>query len=265
MLHKGSPSVDSHPLNVLSVCSGGGGLDLGFKRAVPKSKPVCYVENEVPAAGVLAHHLEQGTLGEAPIWTDLRTFAAEPWRGVVDCVIGGYPCQPFSIAGKRLGKSDPRHLWPFIERIVETTEPAYCFFENVPLHLRDGFDEVAGSLHGMGFEVAAGLFAAAEVGAPHERERLFIFAAHTERARSTGLGKGDTSSIFGGWEWRGAEDVQSILDAPFERGNRWPQPLLRGMDDGLAHRYERLQIVGNGVVQQQAAYALHVLSTALEL
>jgi DNA (cytosine-5)-methyltransferase 1 len=250
--------------NVLSLCSGGGGLDVGFKLAVPESRPVCYVENEVTAAGVLAHNMEQGSLGEAPVWTDIRTFSAEPWRGIVDCVIGGYPCQPFSTAGKQLGTADPRHLWPYINDIISVVEPAYCFFENVAVHLTNGFDEVAGSLQGMGFEVAAGIFTASEIGAPHLRERLFILAAHSQRARVTGLGASEVPSLAGPWQWRGKEDLQSIIDAPFERNDRWPKPLLRGVDDGLANRYERLQVLGNGVVPQQAAYALRVLASALE-
>ena len=88
----------------------------------------------------------------------------------------GYPCQPFSVAGKRRGADDPRHLWPHVARIIGEVEPPFVFLENVAHHLRLGFPEVASGLVGMGYRLAAGLFTAAEVGAPHKRERLFILA-----------------------------------------------------------------------------------------
>jgi DNA (cytosine-5)-methyltransferase 1 len=168
--------------NVLSLCAGGGGLDLGVGLAVPDARTVCYVENEVTAAAVLVSNMEAERLPAAPLWTDLRTFDGTAWRGVVDIVIGGYPCQPFSNAGKRLGADDPRHLWPEVCRIVSEVAPEWCFFENVGAHLRLGFDEVARDLQGMGYRVAAGLFTAEEVGAPHGRERLFILAGSAQLA-----------------------------------------------------------------------------------
>ena len=95
----------------------------------------------------------------------------------------GYPCQPFSVAGRRLGAADPRHLWPHVARIVGEVEPPFVFLENVAHHLRLGFPEVAGDLVGLGYRLAAGLFTAAEVGAPHRRERLFILAHREGDAR----------------------------------------------------------------------------------
>lgn len=174
-------NVDTRSFNVLSLCSGGAGLDLGVKLAVPRARTVCYVEIEAYACEVLASRMETQQLDEAPIWTDLRSFYGAEWRGVVDCVIGGYPCQPFSVAGKRRGADDPRHLWPAIVDILLDTQPAVCFFENVGHHLRLGFHDVACDLLGMGYRVAAGLFTAEEVGLPHKCERLFIMA-HRECA-----------------------------------------------------------------------------------
>ena len=118
--------------------------------------------------------IEQGKMDSAPIWSDLKTFPARQFSGKVHGIIAGYPCQPFSHAGKREGADDPRHLWPYIEQHVRTIKPLWCFFENVSGHLSLGFDEVAQSLRDMGYKVEAGLFTAAEVGAPHKRERLFI-------------------------------------------------------------------------------------------
>ena len=163
-----------HPLNVLSLCSGGGGLDIGFELALPAARVVCWVEWEAFACEWLAARMAAKCLAQAPVWTDLRTFDGKPWRGVVDCLTAGYPCQPFSIAGRRLGSDDPRHLWPEVHRVIGEVEPALVFLENVGNHLRQGFEQVANELCDLGYRVAAGLFTAEEVGASHRRERLFI-------------------------------------------------------------------------------------------
>lgn len=319
------------PANVLSLCSGGGGLDLGLRLAVPDARTVCYVENEVTACGVLVSNMEAERLDAAPIWTDLLTFDGKPWRGVVDWVIGGYPCQPFSNAGKRLGADDPRHLWPHVARIVADVAPRYCFFENVGAHLRLGGHEVIRSLQGMGYTVAATLSTASEVGAPHGRERLFILAmADTERSsRSTeprkqhqarpevvtgsGAGSvaytegqlqreqnhagrseswGDTRGDVGGYSGAvGDSDITRLEGRQrpiLSRGEElpaWPpgpedtdawrrvlavrpdlapaiEPPVRDLAHGMARglgRTDQLHILGNGVVPQQAAYALKLL------
>lgn len=168
--------MDLHPFRILSLCSGVGGIELGFKLAEPNARTICYVEIEAFACEILGKRMEEKRLDEAPIWTNLKTFDGKPWRGVVDCITGGYPCQPFSVAGKKLGDKDPRHLWPEIKRLITEIEPPICFFENVGGHLRIGFEEVANDLSAMGYQIKAGLFTAAEVGAPHKRERLFILA-----------------------------------------------------------------------------------------
>jgi len=161
-------------LRTLSLCSGIGALDLGIKLAVPQARTVCYVERESFCQATLVVRMEEAALDSAPIWDDLKTFDGKPWRGRVDCITGGYPCQPFSVAGSRRGAEDPRHLWPDIKRITEEVVPEIVFFENVSGHLSLGFEEVILDLEGLGYRIAAGLFTAAEVGAPHERKRLFI-------------------------------------------------------------------------------------------
>ncbi|WP_281826166.1 DNA cytosine methyltransferase [Jannaschia rubra] len=160
----------------LSLCSGAGGLDLGLHLACPGYRAVGYVERDAYAAAILVTRMEDAALDPAPVWDDVATFDGRPWRGAVDIVTAGYPCQPFSVAGKRRGTDDPRHLWPHVARIIGEIEPPFVFLENVAHHLRLGFPEVAGGLVGMGYRVAAGLFTAAEIGAPHKRERLFILA-----------------------------------------------------------------------------------------
>ncbi len=135
-----------------------------------------HVERETYAAATLVARMEDAALDQAVVWDDVGTFDGRPWRGAVDIVTAGYPCQPFSVAGKRRGADDPRHLWPHVARIIGEVEPPFVFLENVAHHLRLGFPEVASGLVGMGYRLAAGLFTAAEVGAPHKRERLFILA-----------------------------------------------------------------------------------------
>ena len=143
-----------------------------------------HVERETYAAASLVARMEDAALDHAPLWDDIASFDGRPWRGAVDIVTAGYPCQPFSVAGKRRGADDPRHLWPHVARIIGEVEPPFVFLENVAHHLRLGFPEVAAGLVGMGYRLAAGLFTAAEVGAPHRRERLFILAIREGGARS---------------------------------------------------------------------------------
>lgn len=222
--------------NIISLCSGVGGLDLGLKLAVGNARTVCYVEIESYAQKVLASRIKDGGLDDAPIWSDLKTFDGKPWRGKVDCVIGGYPCQPWSIAGRKLGTEDPRHLFPYIANIVRDIQPEWCFFENVSNHLNLGFREVKSELESMDYEVEAGLFTAAEVGATHKRERLFILA-HSRR--EYGKPRREISSIIQGqFEKRDSRHqferpsqaqlgyTENTNDESFKRGQREIQ--LRG-------------------------------------
>jgi DNA (cytosine-5)-methyltransferase 1 len=171
-------NVVPRPFNVLSLCSGAGGLDLGVKLAVPDSRVVCYVEREAYLCEVLVRRMEEGCLDEAPVWTNVRTFAGSPWRGHVDLVIGGYPCQPFSSAGKRLGEADPRHLWPLVLEVVRALRPRRVLLENVPGHRSKGFGRVLGDLAESGYNTKWACIPASNIGAAHKRERLFAIATN---------------------------------------------------------------------------------------
>jgi site-specific DNA-cytosine methylase len=164
------------PITTISLCTGLRGLDRGIERAVGPVRALAYVEIEAFIIENLLAGMETGMVDPAPIWANLRTFDGLPFYRKVDILMGGYPCQPFSTAGLRQGEDDPRHLYPFIERIIGTVRPVCCFFENVAGHLSLGFDKVAESLRGLGYNVEAGLYTAAEIGAPHKRARLFILA-----------------------------------------------------------------------------------------
>ena len=162
---------------ILSICSGGGGLDLGVKLALGDARTVCYVEREAFSALHLVKAMEEGFLDKAPLWSDLRTFDGRPWRGVVDWLIGGIPCQPHSVAGQGLGASDDRDLWPAAARIIEEVRPGVVFLENVEGIIRYYFNTIWPVLHKLGYRVEAGLFAASEVGASQQRKRLFVLAS----------------------------------------------------------------------------------------
>lgn len=173
---------------VLSLCPGILGLERGLIRAIGDINVVAYVEIEAFICENLLAAMESGVLAPTPIWTNLKTFDPEPFRGKVHGIIGGYPCQPFSVAGQRNGENDPRHLWPYVFGTVRTIRPVWCFFENVGGHLSMGFDTVYKDLQSLGYNVEAGIFTASEVGAPHQRERLFILAmANPEIFAKTGL------------------------------------------------------------------------------
>lgn len=167
------------PLNVLALCAGAGGLELGVGLATGgRARPVCYVEREAFAAADLVARMEEASLGVAPVWDDLATFDGRPWRGVVDLVTAGFPCQPNSQAGPRLGTDDERWLWPDVERVVREVGPDFVFLENVPgiFAERGGFRDVARDLALLGFDAEWGVLPASAVGATHERERVWALA-----------------------------------------------------------------------------------------
>lgn len=219
----------SLPRNVLSLCSGVGGLDLGLRAAVPQARTVCFLEGEAFAVACLVKAMQSGALDDAPVWSDLTTFDGCPWRGVVDTVIAGFPCQPASVAGKGLGTADERWLWNDIARILGEVQPAWVFLENVPGLLsapgevggegggdvvRGGaYGSVLGTLADLGFAAEWDLFRASETGATHRRERWFLLA-HAARNGGGGCKRPSRS----GRRVRGAgDDVGDVGDTNGQR------------------------------------------------
>lgn len=183
------------PINMLSICTGGAGLDLGIELALPGARSVCLVEREAFAVAHLVAAMQQGLLDEAPVWSDARTFDGRAWRGAVDGLIGGIPCQPHSLAGKRLEREDPRDLWSTARRILVQSGAWFVLIENVEGMLSSGGAErVWRDLGRLGFACEVGLFTAAEVGASHKRERTFILGVAD--ARSGGQQWGEESDIW---------------------------------------------------------------------
>jgi len=160
----------------VGLCAGYGGIELGLHRAIRDMRTVALCEIEAFAIANLVAKMEAGLMDPAPVWPDLKTFPWAAFRDRVDILTGGYPCQPFSSAGKRAGKEDPRHLWPWIADGVRLLRPRFCFFENVEGHISLGLSDVIEDLAGMGYRTTWGIFSASEVGAPHQRKRVFILA-----------------------------------------------------------------------------------------
>ena len=162
--------------NIISFCTGYGGIELGLRRAGMDLRVVCNVEIEAFVQANLVAKIEEGRMDNAPIYSDLKTFPASIFRGKICGLIGGYPCQPFSSAGKRKGEEDPRHLWPYIRKHIRAIRPVWCFFENVRGHTTMGLWRVLSDLEEDGYRTEWGLFSAEETGAPHQRIRVFILA-----------------------------------------------------------------------------------------
>ena len=208
-------------MNGLAICAGIGGLELGIGIAVGESyRCVGYLERDSYAAAVLVARMEDASLDQAPIWDDLTTFDGQRWRGVVDLISAGFPCQPWSVAGKQRGIEDARWIWPEIVRIVRDVEPGFVFLENVPGLIRHGLPRVLGDLAELGFDAEWMCLAASDMGAPHVRERLFILA-HSGRGAVrlddwTEWGAGSAAGSDGkavADAWRvGYRDVQSAND-----------------------------------------------------
>ena len=161
---------------VISFCSGYGGIERGLDLAGVEHRVIAYVEIEAFCVANLVAKMESGQLPPAPIFTNLKTFPAEVFRDRCDLITGGYPCQPFSAAGMRKGEDDPRHLWPFIRRHIAAIRPHRVFFENVEGHISLGLSSVIADLEEDCYRSAWGIFSAREVGAPHQRKRVFIMA-----------------------------------------------------------------------------------------
>lgn len=170
-------NVAPRPLRVASLFSGGGGLDLGLHLATGgAARAVVYVEREAYAAACLVARMAEKALAEAPLWDDICTFDARRWRGAVDCVAGGSPCQDLSVAGKRQGLDGERSRLFFEQvRVARECDAPLFFWENVGGAAR-ALPAVFAELEREGYEGAAVRLRASDVGAPHQRARFFLLA-----------------------------------------------------------------------------------------
>lgn len=256
---------------------------------------VCAVELEPYCRDVLLQRQRDGILPRFPIWDDVRTFDGKPWRGLVDIVCGGFPCQDISAAGKGAGIDGSRSgLWSEMARIIGEVQPRYALVENSPMLTVRGLGVVLGDLAAMGYDARWGVVSAANAGAPHKRERIWILAdAHEvrldkQRQSRCLSGQQSSSSEFrlGGatsgtlsYSCRVREDVPDSdeirhgkdteeCSEPYRTGpsNRlihndsWcSEPDVGRVADGVASRVDRLAAIGNGQVPAVVRLAWRML------
>ena len=172
-------------MNELALFAGAGGGILGGH--LLGWRTVCAVEWEPYAACVLAARQNDGILPAFPIWDDVQTFDGRPWRGIVDVVSGGFPCQDISAAGRGAGIEGKRSgMWGHMARIIGEVRPRYVFVENSPVLTSRGLHRVLGDLASLGFNARWGVVSAADVGAPHQRDRIWIVANSSSDRRNEG-------------------------------------------------------------------------------
>jgi DNA (cytosine-5)-methyltransferase 1 len=191
------------------------------------------------------------------------------WRRVepVDVICGGYPCQPFSTAGKRRGEKDPRHLWPWVREAISQLRPRYAILENVRGHLSLGGTTVLGEIAALGYDAEWRVVSAASVGANHRRDRVIIVAYPNSQNEPDGakhkvgmVAYADLRQI-GRWNGRDATSRSAVFGGEHQRrgtqgyeGWKWweVEPDVGRVADGIPHRVDRLRGLGNAVVPQVA-------------
>ena len=169
----------------LALFAGAGGGILGGK--LLGWQTVCAVEINSYCASVLCRRQDEGILAPFPIWDDVTTFDGRPWRGVVDVISGGFPCQDISAAGRGAGITGERSgLWSEMARIIGEVRPRFVFVENSPLLVSRGLARVLADLATLGFDAKWGIVGAHHTGAPHKRDRIWVLATNTHlQSRST--------------------------------------------------------------------------------
>ena len=253
----------------LALFTGAGGGLLGS--ILSGWQTVCAVEIDTYCRSVLLARQRDGILPRFPIWDDVKTFDGQPWKGAVDVVSGGFPCQDISTAGRGAGLAGKRSgLWFEMLRIISEVRPAFVFVENSP-HLRTrGLNVVLDGLTGLGYDCRWCVLGARHIGANHRRDRMWILAhAHHTGQRvvpvdaemasaqaDDGHAGGELVRFPGGRIGResGAEALQPGIH-PWWREH--PDPRV---DDGVAYRMDRIRATGNGQVPGVAALAWEILS-----
>jgi DNA (cytosine-5)-methyltransferase 1 len=268
-------------LNELALFAGAGGGILGGK--LLGWRTVCAVEWEQYPACVLAARQNDGLLPPFPIWDDVQTFDGKPWRGIVDVVSGGFPCQDISAAGKGVGIDGERSgMWREMARIISEVRPKYAFIENSPMLVNRGLGTVLADLAKLGFDAEWGVLGAADVGAKHQRDRIWIVARQRElfsytnnrdirgeqQSQSPSQTTGESGNVANannsirGWERWGVWSNKNS-QSKWDLHSIFNQPEPIRMADGVAARVDRLKAVGNGQVPQVAGIAWKLLNERL--
>lgn len=245
--------MDEHVRELALFAGAGGGL---YGSLLLGWTPICAVEKDRYRRAVLLARQRDGIFPRFAIHDDIRTFAGTLLRGRVDVITAGFPCQPFSFAGKRLGADDERNLWPETIRVIRDVRPRLALLENVPGLLSSGeyFGQILGDLAEAGFDAEWDVFSSCSVGAPHTRDRLFLLAYSARELGEKRLGDGQTK--------------QGPLPANGHRANTsewWMEPFagIRGISNGVAGRRIRLEALGLGQVPAVVVAAWNLLSSRI--
>ena len=224
------------PMNVLDLFSGIGGISLGLERT-GGFRTVAFCEIDQFCKLVLEKHWPG-----VPIWGDIRELSADSIPRV-DIIVGGFPCQPHSVAGKRKGQSDKRHLWPEFARLVRTIRPLWVLAENVPGIRTTAADEVIGDLEAEGYTVWPLVVGADDVGAPHRRKRVW-FVAHQRSERLEGSRSGTVNMEPAYTESSGCGENR-WPSRPREPQHEWEEPRLDYSKGRNRHDVRRVRSQGN--------------------
>lgn len=236
-------------LRELALFAGAGGGILGGH--LLGWRTVCAVERDVHSAQILAQRQNDKIFEPFPIWSDVRSFDGRPWKGIVDVVSGGFPCQDISSAGKGAGIYGPKSsLWKDMARIISEVQPEFAFVENSPALTSRGLGVVLGDLATMGFDARWGVLRASESGLRHSRARIWIVASHPKWSKRR------NEPLYG------ANRRMGRLEQPFAWDGNWLDVFagVRGNGNGLAHRLDRTDAIRNGQVPRVAARAFQMLS-----
>ena len=247
-------------MNELALFAGAGGGILGGH--LLGWRTVCAVEIEDYPRRVLLQRQADGFLPRFPIWDDVCTFDGKPWRGKVDVISGGFPCQDISIAGGGGGLDGKRSgLWSEMARIIHEVRPSYVFVENSPMLTSRGLGRVLGDLASMGFDARWGVLGAKDVGANHKRERIWIVGKRQMANSRCEYGQKRVSK---------PREIKpnntSIISKRHSNEKIWNKEIestVVRMVDGMATRVDRLKSVGNGQVPLVAATAWNILSGSI--
>ena len=255
-------------MNELALFAGAGGGILAGK--LLGWRTVCAVEWEPYAACVLAARQNDRFLAPFPVWDDVQTFDGRPWRGIVDVVSGGFPCQDISVAGKGAGITGERSgMWRHMARIVGEVRPRYVFVENSPALITRGLGVVLGDLAALGYDCKWTVLGAADVGAPHQRDRFWL-VAHASEVRC-GHAENDAQerghdAIGPIWQTtQGATGWPDSFDGSFPPGYVTDGEIADSSSirsiDALADWVDRVKAIGNGQVPACAAAAWRLLTS----
>jgi len=207
-------------MRIGSLCTGYGGLDMAVERVLG-GEMVWYSEFEKHPSTLLAQRF--------PRIPNIGDLTQVDWAALppIDILTGGYPCQPFSVAGKRQGENDSRHLWPYIREALRILRPQLTLLENVAGHRRLGFDRVLGDCAEDGLHVRWVSVRASDIGAPHQRERLFFAITHPERYGLVSSGRVSEESwarADGSVEDAAFPDVERLQGVQLRSGGHEPTP-----------------------------------------